>query len=568
MYRVQQWYKSGLPKKWTKEFDSFLGNAHQLSFYFTKSIEKFNNSTNRLPWLMGKMSCIPNWIGSIQAEELLTAFWNSAVLRNAAVCNYSLSKVNSDFQDNPILDNEYKEKYCNFSDNLFASQRILNSPFKTFEQVTLDYMYNVATWNQATANKNYYLLLEHWFSPKFRSLVEEIFGQEVCKTLYKISRERFIGERLVLTRHLQELLEQFQEDQQNQPEENEQEDSNMSEDSDSGDDLEQDSDNSETEGETEPTFNDFIEENMQDNSFINFIEKLTKDLNHQLQKEEWLELWSLEAPDMRQLRVVDSVNLKRHKKVPETNVYDGFGRYLKYVATPIQNPSTPHYTGDDILEDELPNLFIDGAVLGVRQKQIDFRPAHIVILCDISGSTYGPLMEKELQAAKSAYYDLRNVGHFVEVWAHTTGPLPTVNYGSNNYILLYKICGNRSVNVNKLFDRVNAVSNNINHDYDVIKYLIGHMQKNRRYTRKFLWVLADGQPRGQGDVVGKTRKIAEYGRNQGITVTSVSLIPGVVTMNDRIYGAENNIDASYDIDQAIKQLSLSVSFLQKGNKPA
>jgi nitric oxide reductase activation protein len=112
------------------------------------------------------------------------------------------------------------------------------------------------------------------------------------------------------------------------------------------------------------------------------------------------------------------------------------------------------------------------------------------------------------------------------------------------------------------FKRIsNAVHIDLQENYDgfAIYSLKDYFLKS---TKRFMIVLSDGQPSGNGYRGGAanehTKKIVDNLRKDGTNVYAISLVESVVQANNQIYGKQYNINGSGNLDSELRKLIVNL----------
>lgn len=246
--------------------------------------------------------------------------------------------------------------------------------------------------------------------------------------------------------------------------------------------------------------------------------------------------------------LVDISEHDPHRTVEASKHFDNLGTLIKQIKVNKPAPIDPYWYGDDILEDELYRVRVDGKVFGTDDYQPEPPKKEWVIGIDLSGSmSDGSLYLRALQAAKGAFNSLREANETVTIYGHNS---------SWDTCCIYPITHTRDPLSNLNFNKATGIYRTANFDYDFLDWVSEHGFIHQD-SLKIIIMLSDGQPCPVGNEGIRLMKDAvRRARIHDRIVISASLVWGVIAKNDRIYGKEWNIDATsvHGIDEALYNL--------------
>lgn len=265
------------------------------------------------------------------------------------------------------------------------------------------------------------------------------------------------------------------------------------------------------------------------------------------------------------LKTVDvhQVSYDSSEDLEEIKFSSRFATMLKQLRTVLPTHGRGKLTGGKLDNLRLHNVAIDGKVFSTKTTETAGLndKVEIVLLIDASGSMSRRIDEdgcrfnlfsRTVSVANKIHMALVNAGVMVSTFAHTS------TYDVNNPQLVV-IATPQTRLVKNNFRRALTIALRENLDGIIINEIANkHFHSDNR-TRKVLIVLSDGSPQSPnypGGSMGTahTKSVVEKVRKNGIQIVAVSLVSSVMTGNNRIYGEENNFDASEDLDKAMTQL--------------
>lgn len=214
-------------------------------------------------------------------------------------------------------------------------------------------------------------------------------------------------------------------------------------------------------------------------------------------------------------------------------------------------------SGNHLVNQRLYRIASDGKMFANKEfERLEAHKVAVVILIDASGSM-GTNYKKVLSEAFGMFKALREASIPTAVYAHTSCLTNSATPG------LYRIIDSGiDKNETQVEDRFTAALNiplSENYDGVIIDSLLKRVfARLPESTKKLLFVLSDGSPSG-ANYMGRSAiehtvgRIAKA-RHDGIFVSALSLVAGVVLRNNEIYGKEYNVDAAANLRQSFENL--------------
>jgi len=239
---------------------------------------------------------------------------------------------------------------------------------------------------------------------------------------------------------------------------------------------------------------------------------------------------------------------------PKTEINFKFLKNLQAIRTANRTPGAARKSGSVMIKSRLTRIATDGKIFAKNDSTRNtLKRIEVIINVDFSGSTSGPVIDNELGAAKAMSQVLRQAGIAHSVYGHTA-------IGSGDVPFLFHIFSYdmevTNPNFEERFVMATKISLSQNFDGVIIKRL-GEKFTGRN-GKQFLINLSDGEPAApgySGYVADKhTQEEIESLRAKGIGVFAISVVSGVVSGNDRIYGKDFNIDGSRNTNSQFQKL--------------
>jgi len=244
----------------------------------------------------------------------------------------------------------------------------------------------------------------------------------------------------------------------------------------------------------------------------------------------------------------------------------GLGRALRLAFTHNIAPGPPLKRGTVLVNTRLARIITDEKIFTHREKRpATGRQYELGILCDCSGSMRGDKVKEALEVGLAAHFSLRQA----KVRSFLMGHTSRSGGAENEWPVLY-IIARPDDNLRIVSQRMSAFYKTgrsiLNNNYD--GFAISEAAKvgfTKRATRKWLFVISDGEPSGShygGDeAMYHTRSCVNEVRQKKIDVVSITIEEGTYKKNDTIYGPGKNIKTSSPA--VIKDLIMAM-FLTKG----
>lgn len=537
--QVREWYFNAIPPQ-LNQFIKFLSNAHELGHGNTTT---YTPTPKKYVFPFAKETgVIPDWLFSEKAFEELptnsdkravqTALWNHTILLNKylvpniyyARCT-GFRKIDRQISPDSTL-GEYVFR-------LNANERVCESSFKLFANTSNEFMFSIETLKYAVETENIGDILEHYHNPALRNDIAQILGNDVVSLLNKI---RCCSTSHILRDHTIKLHDLLfpPEDKQEQEQENQNEEDNGGE---NGSQLAEWAEQHQSVEAHEQPF-----ENVHTNHKIH---DAIEELNNAM-----IPGWDKQSA-FTALHVEDIMESSTgYNTIEESDVFANMGKLIRQIKVTKELPNDPQRIGSIVLEDELYRATIDRRIMGEYEEIKQPIKKEWRLVCDLSGSTAGKLLRKELQAAKGAFLSLRDAREDVAVYGHTTQ--------ATKGEILYKIAYPGSTTIDVRFNTAASVYNGSNYDNLIIEY-IAAKEFNYPDSMKIIVMLSDGKPCGNTGVVD-TQEIVYRLRKKGYIIFSVSLVSDVIEENNVIYGKTWNIDASCgNIDHKLRELFIKMA---------
>lgn len=245
-------------------------------------------------------------------------------------------------------------------------------------------------------------------------------------------------------------------------------------------------------------------------------------------------------------------NYHPRKKVDPDNKFAQVGRILKLLRSKRYTPGIPRETGSKILPARLWRVDLDQKVFGLPRPVEKSDRDEVILLLDYSGSIGSSFRHRIAKAALGTAYSLRQANIRFMIFAHTGYRKPEVFR-----IASYRMHGTT--------DLATALSRSLEIDanYTYEGFAVEHVGQyfTRGTHNKTLILLNDGNPEGfnyDGDPAEEhTANAARRLRQKGIRVLAMSLVSNVIPSNIRIYGKENHVDATHDVNEALRDTLLT-----------
>jgi len=240
----------------------------------------------------------------------------------------------------------------------------------------------------------------------------------------------------------------------------------------------------------------------------------------------------------------------------------GFIKELKVLRSTKTTAGEPRDKGSRIANHRLYRIATDNKIFASKTPDRK-RDVELIVLVDLSGSTdMRGLYERELCAAREIHNAAIQSRMRIATVCHSSFD------SSYAYWTVVGTKGMAAKNIQATDDRWNHTLNlSRSENYD--GYVIDSVAKTlftKRSSTKVLIVLSDGEPHGPGYTGGgaEDHTILQINnlRKSGHIVFCISLLGGVVSSNNRIYGKKWNIDASKG--SIVQQFRKLVKVIAKG----
>ena len=154
-----------------------------------------------------------------------------------------------------------------------------------------------------------------------------------------------------------------------------------------------------------------------------------------------------------------------------------------------------------------------------------------------------------LIASKDIHLALNKARVSSSVFIHTTADIIGESYNETLFLALVSSNSpkHKTINLTERFERALAVQLSENYDGIAIEIAAKKFFSSKP-SKKIMIVLSDGLPSadnyGGKTGVNHTKQSIKKLRSSGVSVICLSLVKGVVSSNNEIYGKKNNIDCS------------------------
>lgn len=238
---------------------------------------------------------------------------------------------------------------------------------------------------------------------------------------------------------------------------------------------------------------------------------------------------------------------------PTTTVNYGFLKELKAIRTLNRTPGAARTSGSVMPKQRLTRIATDGKIFAkADSSRQQLARIEVIINVDLSGSTSGSVANNELGSAMEISKVLREAGIAHSVYGHTSKNRRTPYL---IHIFSFQMKQNNS-DWDRRFEAARRIRLEENFDGPVQEVLATKFTE--RKAERYIINLSDGTPCApdySGSVANEhTREVVEKIRKSGTKVFSISVVRGVVPMNDRIYGREYNINASMNVAGQFRKL--------------
>lgn len=237
-----------------------------------------------------------------------------------------------------------------------------------------------------------------------------------------------------------------------------------------------------------------------------------------------------------------------------------FIKELRGMRTDNRAPGAARASGSVMVKSRLSRIATDNKIFAKNDSSNKrMRRVEIIILVDLSGSTMGSIISKELGAAKEMSKALRQARIPHAIYGHTSESKRTKNGFRDSPILIHIASYDMletNQDVDTRFDYARRVR--LNQNYDGVALEMVTNKFTGRDAARHIIVLSDGRPSGFGYsgplAVQHTKDMVKEARRNRISVTSLSVVKDVVLHNDDIYGSQYNLNASYNLPAQFRQL--------------
>lgn len=243
---------------------------------------------------------------------------------------------------------------------------------------------------------------------------------------------------------------------------------------------------------------------------------------------------------------------------PDNEVDFRFLRDLVASRTKNRSPGRATNRGPVMVKQRLTRIATDGKIFAKNDStKRTGRRIEIIILVDLSGSTHGQTVNREVGAAREISRALTESNIANAVYGHTSiGP-----YRNNNPLLIHVTSHDMQITTpdhGKRFERLTHFKD-LSENYDGVALQEINKKFTNREATRYIIVLSDGKPTngttydGLG-AIDHTMTVVESIRRKGTTIFSMSVVESVVHDNNQIYGREFNIDTSHNLRGQFKKL--------------
>lgn len=267
------------------------------------------------------------------------------------------------------------------------------------------------------------------------------------------------------------------------------------------------------------------------------------------------------------LEDIDSCNQTWHSRRVEVPTNFSFLNTILRLRTKNHAPGEAKVRGSKIVNTRVYRISTDGKMFSNQNSQQDkMERIEVIILVDASGSTRfchdgsrsGDLLAIETSNAEAIHKALRKVGIANSVYAHTSIE-GSESRGFNQPVLYHVSSYDMKSTTSNYEDKFTKLLNiQASENYDGYAIELAAKKFTSRPSKKLLIVLSDGEPSGPGYMGGlaskHTKEVVAKLRKTGIGVVCMSLVSSVIRKNNEIYGANNNIDATKNIQKEFERI--------------
>lgn len=282
---------------------------------------------------------------------------------------------------------------------------------------------------------------------------------------------------------------------------------------------------------------------------------------------------------------VGFINPHSTRQIDPSTAWSKLGSHLRLARQTKTHVGTPTSKGGKLVKNQLHRIITDGKVLANQNyNKVKRGKPEVVILVDASGSMEGnyvrdpsgskgsmSLLQYTIGASYGMFLALMNADIPVGVYAHTS---PSGSDERSALIVptaFFKmpVAGKTKERItnNNFSIRFNLLTGiNTCQNYD--GFAIEEVAKGftDMIGTKLLIVLSDGEPHGPGysgsTGVRHTQNVVNSLRKKGVSIQSVSLVPGVFDTCQSIYGPEHNHKGfATDLEKVLKNIASLVAVL-------
>lgn len=258
------------------------------------------------------------------------------------------------------------------------------------------------------------------------------------------------------------------------------------------------------------------------------------------------------------MRDADKIQFGMYKNEPNEDIDYSFMKELAAIRTLNRSVGRARKQGSVMVKSRLHRIATDGKIFAKNDSQKrQNRRLEVLINIDMSGSTSGSVIEKELGSAKAISKALREAGIAHSIFGHSayyqgsiSAYVPTLIH-----IFSYDMKENNT-DFDARFEQACKVVLSENVDGPIIEEVVKNFTEKE--STKYLIQLSDGSPACPGYsgwlANEHTKEVINKQRARNINVFSISVVSGVVKSNDKIYGQEWNIDASVNLGGQFRNL--------------
>lgn len=244
----------------------------------------------------------------------------------------------------------------------------------------------------------------------------------------------------------------------------------------------------------------------------------------------------------------------RMKRIePTSEINFSFLKELQAIRTLNRTIGQARTRGSVMVKSRLTRIATDGKIFAKMDTEKNtLRRIEVIINVDFSASTMGSVINNELGAAKEMSKVLKSARIAHSVYGHTSR--------DSDIPLLIHIFSYDMKTTNPdwkiRFEKAEYIALSENFDGVVIKELQNKF--TGKNAMRYIVNLSDGYPQAPGYTGTRasdhTTVVIEQTRKLGIGVFAISVVESVVYSNDRIYGKENNIDGSRNVNAQFRSL--------------